>query len=104
MSDDQETGLGTALLRYGVAIAFIGLYLVAIVGGFVVVITATGWVDEAVLQPAVGGSTALSAVLLGAAILGYVLVVYQLTTSGSVVGTDRSTALSSLTDADWGEN
>lgn len=104
MGDDQDPELKTTLLRYALAVGFLALYAAVIVGGFVAVVTGVGWATTNVVEPAVGGGDALSAVLLAAAVGGYVLVVYKLTTSGATLGSESGSALSSLKDSDWGKN
>ena len=91
-------------VKYGLAIGFLALYAVALVGGFIATVTAVGWLDTNVLQPLVGGSGLVSAAALGFSVLAYVLVVLKIVSSGSVAGSNQSSALSSLTDSDWGRN
>ncbi|WP_207591534.1 hypothetical protein [Halomontanus rarus] len=83
MGQKQRSPLSDALLRYGLLLGFLLLYGTVFVGGFAAVFLAMSWVDTILLQPRFGVDSLVSYALFGVAQLGYIALVFYLTTSGS---------------------
>ncbi|MCU4743756.1 hypothetical protein OB955_16145 [Halobacteria archaeon AArc-m2/3/4] len=83
MGRKQRSARSDGLLRYGLLLGFLLLYGAVFVGGFAAVFLAASWVDTLLLQPRFGVNSNVSYIFFGVAQLGYIALVFYLTTSRS---------------------
>jgi hypothetical protein len=99
MADASDGDARTTLLRYALLGAVVTAYGGVFLGGLVATFYGVAWLDETLLQPAVGGSHALSLLLFAAVQLSYLWLSYRLTNLSMKRGSDERNADS----VNWGK-